>query len=131
MLTNFELKQLKPKLDIVKKPENRVHELTDSISNVSHDAISSFGFNRVILTVQAKIGRHVRFFGIVPLSMFVLYLTYDAGPTRDLAGEAFASMCGFRPCVAGQVLYQIPKDFVPVRNCFVAQIRAKMCVRAP
>ena len=33
MLTNFELKQLKPKLDIVKKPENRVHELTDS--NVS------------------------------------------------------------------------------------------------
>ena len=34
MLTNFELKQLKPKLDIVKKPENQVHELTDS--NVSH-----------------------------------------------------------------------------------------------
>ena len=33
MFTNFELKQLKPKLDIVKKPENRVHELTDS--NVS------------------------------------------------------------------------------------------------
>ena len=33
MLTNFELKRLKPKLDIVKKPENRVHELTDS--NVS------------------------------------------------------------------------------------------------
>ena len=33
MLTNFELKQLKRKLDIVKKPENRVHELTDS--NVS------------------------------------------------------------------------------------------------
>ena len=33
MPTNFELKQLKPKLDIVKKPENRVHELTDS--NVS------------------------------------------------------------------------------------------------
>ena len=33
MPTNFELKRLKPKLDIVKKPENRVHELTDS--NVS------------------------------------------------------------------------------------------------
>ena len=30
MLTNFELKRLKPKLDIVEKPENRVHELTDS-----------------------------------------------------------------------------------------------------
>ena len=30
MLTNFELKRLKPKLDIAKKPENRVHELTDS-----------------------------------------------------------------------------------------------------
>ena len=33
MPTNFELKRLKPKLDIAKKPENRVHELTDS--NVS------------------------------------------------------------------------------------------------
>ena len=33
MLTNFELKRLKLKLDIAKKPENRVHELTDS--NVS------------------------------------------------------------------------------------------------
>ena len=33
MPTDFELKQLKPKLDIAKKPENRVHELTDS--NVS------------------------------------------------------------------------------------------------
>ena len=30
MPTNFELKRLKPKLDIAKKPENRVHELTDS-----------------------------------------------------------------------------------------------------
>ena len=33
MLTNFQPKQLKLKLDIVKKPENRVHKLTDS--NVS------------------------------------------------------------------------------------------------
>ena len=33
MPTDFELKRLKPTLDIVKKPENRVHELTDS--NVS------------------------------------------------------------------------------------------------
>ena len=30
MPTNFELKRLKPKLDIVEKPENRVHKLTDS-----------------------------------------------------------------------------------------------------
>ena len=30
MPTNFELKLLKPKLDIVEKPENRVHKLTDS-----------------------------------------------------------------------------------------------------
>ena len=30
MPTNFELKRLKPKLDIVGKPENRVHLLTDS-----------------------------------------------------------------------------------------------------
>ena len=28
--TNFELKRLKLKLDIVEKPENRVHKLTDS-----------------------------------------------------------------------------------------------------
>ena len=38
MPANFELERLKPKLDIVKKPENRVHELTDS--NVSHLARS-------------------------------------------------------------------------------------------
>ena len=30
MSTNFELKRLKPKLDTVEKPENRVHKLTDS-----------------------------------------------------------------------------------------------------
>ena len=31
--TNFEPKRLKPKLDNVEKPENRVHKLTDSLSN--------------------------------------------------------------------------------------------------
>ena len=30
MPINFELERLKPKLDIFKIPENRVHELTDS-----------------------------------------------------------------------------------------------------
>ena len=30
MPTNFEPKRLKPKLDIVEHPENRVHRLTDS-----------------------------------------------------------------------------------------------------
>ena len=37
MPTNFELKRLKPKLDIVKKPENRLHKLTLTVtdSNVS------------------------------------------------------------------------------------------------
>ena len=30
MPTNFQLKRLKLKLDIVEKPENRVHKLTDS-----------------------------------------------------------------------------------------------------
>ena len=40
MPTNFELERLKPKLDIFKIPENRVHELTDS--NVSRGAISSY-----------------------------------------------------------------------------------------
>ena len=33
--TNFELKRLKPKLDIVKKLENRVHEVELTDSNVS------------------------------------------------------------------------------------------------
>ena len=41
MLTNFELKRLKPKLDIVKKPENREHELTDY--NVSPRARRAYG----------------------------------------------------------------------------------------
>ena len=39
MPTNFQPKQLKLKLDIVEKPENRVHKLTDS--NVSHLSRSS------------------------------------------------------------------------------------------
>ena len=37
MPTNFELERLKPKIDIFKIPENRVHELTDS--NVSRGAV--------------------------------------------------------------------------------------------
>ena len=44
MPTNFELKRLKPKLDIVEKPENRVHKLTDS--NVSLLELSSFPIPR-------------------------------------------------------------------------------------
>ena len=36
MPTNFQLKRLKLELDIVEKPENRVHKLTDS--NVSPSA---------------------------------------------------------------------------------------------
>ena len=40
MPTNFELKRLKPKLDIAKKPENRVHELTDS--NVSLSTLHAY-----------------------------------------------------------------------------------------
>ena len=39
MPTNFQPKQLKLKLDIVEKPENRVHKLTDS--NVSPAAVTS------------------------------------------------------------------------------------------
>ena len=38
MLTNFELKRLEPKLDIVEKPENRVHELTASNGALMHSA---------------------------------------------------------------------------------------------
>ena len=42
MPTNFELKRLKPKLDIVKKPENRVHELTDfNVSRIKYWAYLS------------------------------------------------------------------------------------------
>ena len=62
MPTNFQLKRLKLKLDIVEKPKNRVHKLTDSngarvgtvirICQFVHSGfsgfstISSFGFNR-------------------------------------------------------------------------------------
>ena len=38
MSTNFQLKRLKLKLDIVEKPENRVHKLTDS--NVSRSMVA-------------------------------------------------------------------------------------------
>ena len=40
MPTNFERKRYKPKLDIVEKPENQVHELTDS-----NGAPASFSFS--------------------------------------------------------------------------------------
>ena len=72
MLTNFELKQLKPKLDIVKKPENRVHELTDS--NVSPS------------DQQIRISK--------------ICLPYDVGPARAFLGEE--NDVWFRPCIAGQ-----------------------------
>ena len=50
MPTNFQLKQLKLKLDIVKKPENRVHELTDS--NVSLFTITNLQFKRLKLKLD-------------------------------------------------------------------------------
>ena len=39
MPTNFQLKRLKLKLDIVEKPENRVHKLTDSNGARVHDQV--------------------------------------------------------------------------------------------
>ena len=45
MPTNFELERLKPKLDIFKIPENRVHELTDS--NVSRNMLTNFERKRL------------------------------------------------------------------------------------
>ena len=94
MLTNFELKRLKPKLDIVEKPENRVHELTDSNGALctrfsGFSTISSFGFNRDRLSSKLVNGRHV--------------LWNSSNVTFVL------------------------NDFV--RDCFIAQICAKMCVR--
>ena len=44
MPTNFQPKRLKLKLDIVEKPENRVHKLTDS--NVSRLIQLRFSFSR-------------------------------------------------------------------------------------
>ena len=55
MLTNFELKQLKPKLDIVKKPENRVHELTDS--NVSPCSVHARPSRRGLCVVSGPASR--------------------------------------------------------------------------
>ena len=67
MLTNFELKQLKPKLDIVKKPENRVHELTDS--NVSRLMINIMKEHNQIQSLRSpstnETGRNVALVSIV------------------------------------------------------------------
>ena len=52
MPTNFELKRLTLKLDIAKKPENRVHELTDS--NVSLVIILKKSLARRQHTVQGN-----------------------------------------------------------------------------
>ena len=52
-------------------------------------------------------------------------LTYDAGPTRDLAG----TMCGFRPCVAGQKSLSVHQFFVSantaVCTCCLATVVSK------
>ena len=50
---------------------------------------------------------------VLALGPWPFYLTYDAGPTRDLAGEAFA--CGFRPCVAGQPFFKIKSPILLVQ----------------
>ena len=68
MPTNFELKRLKPKLDIVKKPENRVHKLTDS--NVSRLGRSLRKFSRSCLLDLAKCA-----FSAVKLYFSALVLT--------------------------------------------------------
>ena len=80
MPTNFELKRLKPKLDITKKPENRVHELTDSN-----------GALRVRVRVRVPVRVRVR-----------VALRRDVGPARVFLGEAEKTPW-FRPCIAGQV----------------------------
>ena len=65
MPTNFQLKQLKLKLDIVKKPETRVHELTDSNVSVSPrraprvrpGAYSSIATANSFVRTRAQIGK--------------------------------------------------------------------------
>ena len=58
MLANFELKRLKPKLDIVKNPENRVHELTDSnVSPAIRRALVVGSRVRVLLDLRAPMQR--------------------------------------------------------------------------
>ena len=49
MPANFELERLKPKLDIFKIHENRVHELTDS--NVSLMLRHKFAFVALLISV--------------------------------------------------------------------------------
>ena len=48
MPTNFELKRLKPKLDIVEKPENRVHKLTDSNVSLVGQPVAMLERNNII-----------------------------------------------------------------------------------
>ena len=49
MSTNFELKRLKPELGIVKKPENRVHKLTDS-NGAQSERLRGPGVNSILIT---------------------------------------------------------------------------------
>ena len=54
MPTNFELEWLKPKLDIFKIHENRVHELTDS--NVSPSLARQYYCNDAVHVAVAWVG---------------------------------------------------------------------------
>ena len=64
MPTNFELKRLKPKLDIVEKPENRVHKLTDSNgarpATLARGAALGFKFISFGYTRAARATAHIK-----------------------------------------------------------------------
>ena len=86
MPTNFELKRLKPKLDIAKKPENRVHELTDS--NVSLYYARARAFTQFCVTVS-----------VLNLTIYI-YIYVRAAPLGPSASvhQFFALAPVYRAC---------------------------------
>ena len=72
MPTNFQLKRLKLKLDIVKKPENRVHELTDSNVSLAQICANSCAYAhlaRICATKQLPTESLATNIGTIPKNM--------------------------------------------------------------
>ena len=89
MPTNFQLKRLKLKLDIVEKPENRVHKLTDKILT------RRFRSPVAVKTNKSKLTGHLHYQANLTISIksenhdSCHALPYDVGPARPgFLGEA-------------------------------------------
>ena len=135
MLTNFELKRLKPKLDIVKKPENRVHELTDS--NVSPRKYApkcacAPEFAHICATKQSGTKPLSTNIGTILKNMPTNFELKRLKPKLDIVKKPENRVHELTDSNVSLFFGIVPmfvlKDFV--QDCSVAQICAKICVRA-